>query len=452
MRGTQAAGPLVFLMLSACVTGAKIRVDIDVMKVEVERTRRVGALRCAPAELAKAEAHLDFAEGEYAQGDSTRASHHLRLAKEASEKARALSESCEAESSQKTLVVKIDESDSDGDTVFDTADRCPSAKEDLDGFEDTDGCPETDNDLDNVPDAVDRCPVKPGPASNGGCPLDSEFDRDEDGIADDQDLCVELPEDRDGFKDEDGCPEADNDLDGLVDASDKCPDEPGLLEKMGCPNVDRDDDGFADNKDVCPDEPEDKDGFLDEDGCPDLDNDNDGLPDNQDECPNEFGATANRGCAEKDRDGDSITDRLDACPEVPGVREEKGCPRRYKLVEVKPEKIVIKRQIKFASGSHRIVGKDSFDVLKEVALALSDNPRIRKIRIEGHTDDLGPDDGNLRLSQRRAEAVLAALLKFKVDPGRMQAVGFGESQPLVPNLNAAARAENRRTEFNIVEQ
>src|SRR6185312_8749748 len=85
-------------------------------------------------------------------------------------------------------------------------------------------------------------------------------DRDGDGIKDNADKCPDQPEDKDGFQDEDGCPDLDNDGDGLNDAIDKCPNDP-----------------------------EDKDGFEDEDGCPDPDNDNDGIADKDDKCPNEPG-------------------------------------------------------------------------------------------------------------------------------------------------------------------
>ncbi len=87
---------------------------------------------------------------------------------------------------------------------------------------------------------------------------------------------------------------------------------------------DRDGDGIPDDLDKCPDEPEDKDGFQDDDGCPDPDNDNDGIPDINDKCPNEpedmDGDHDEDGCPEVtdgDRDGDGIPDSRDKCPDVP---------------------------------------------------------------------------------------------------------------------------------------
>src|SRR5204862_3787943 len=107
-------------------------------------------------------------------------------------------------------------------------------------------------------------------------------DRDGDGIKDDVDKCPDEPEDRDGFQDEDGCPDPDNDKDGIPDVDDLCPNEPGPKENRGCPlqkDLDRDGDGIPDAVDKCPDEPEDFDGYQDDDGCPDPDNDMDGIPD-----------------------------------------------------------------------------------------------------------------------------------------------------------------------------
>jgi hypothetical protein len=148
----------------------------------------------------------------------------------------------------------------DGDGILDADDACPTASEDMDGYEDQDGCPDADNDGDT--------------------------------IADDADKCINDSEDLDGFQDTDGCPEKDNDKDGLEDSNDRCPLEPetknGFRDEDGCPDVpDSDADGVSDKDDKCPDEAEDTDGFDDTDGCPDLDNDQDGVPDAADECVDE---------------------------------------------------------------------------------------------------------------------------------------------------------------------
>jgi OmpA-OmpF porin, OOP family len=412
---------LALFLEAACVTGAQVRASAEVIRADVDRARRMGAMRCAPRELASAEANLDFALGELAEGTSTRAGEHVREAEVQARKALLLSKDCAPRQVlvKDQVVVKIEETDRDGDGLFDKDDRCPNL---------------------------------PGPAENGGCPLEAPKDRDADGIPDNVDRCPDQPEDKDGFQDDDGCPDPDNDGDGLLDGADKCPNEAGPIQNLGCPVTDKDGDGIPDDKDRCPSEPEDKDGFQDEDGCPDLDNDSDGIPDAQDKCPNEAGRAENQGCPDKDRDGDGIVDREDACPDVPGVKEEKGCPKKYSLVVVTKERIEIKKQIKFATGSAKIVGAESQQILSEVAQALKDNPQIKKIRIEGHTDSVGNDNTNLTLSDNRAKSVMSALIKLNVDPGRMEAVGYGETKPIASNSTAAGRAENRRTEFNIIEQ
>jgi outer membrane protein OmpA-like peptidoglycan-associated protein len=132
--------------------------------------------------------------------------------------------------------------DADGDGVPDGQDQCPDAKEDHDGFQDDDGCPDPDNDRDGVADSRDRCPNEPedrdGWQDDDGCP---EMDNDGDGIPDAQDKCPERPEDFDGFEDQDGCPDIDNDLDGVLDIADKCPNVPetynGFEDDDGCPDV-----------------------------------------------------------------------------------------------------------------------------------------------------------------------------------------------------------------------
>ncbi len=130
--------------------------------------------------------------------------------------------------------------DSDGDGIPNGEDDCPDAAEDMDGFQDGDGCPDLDNDGDGIPDANDRCPDLAedvdGFQDNDGCP---EPDNDGDGIADSVDRCPDTAEDVDGFQDDDGCPELDNDGDGVADTADHCPNTPAgvQVDEKGCPQV-----------------------------------------------------------------------------------------------------------------------------------------------------------------------------------------------------------------------
>ena len=151
-------------------------------------------------------------------------------------------------------------------------------------------------------------PAQPGPKETQGCPVAK--DSDSDALPDDIDRCPLDPEDRDGFQDEDGCPDADNDGDGIVDKADQCPLEAGAIETRGCPVQDKDGDGVSDPADSCPDVA----GLKVLAGCPDSDSD--GIPDAEDKCPQQAGPKENGGCPDADTDGDALADRIDKCPDA----------------------------------------------------------------------------------------------------------------------------------------
>ncbi|MCA9541219.1 MAG: OmpA family protein [Myxococcales bacterium] len=149
-----------------------------------------------------------------------------------------------------------------------------------------------------------------------------DHDHDDDGIDDDFDLCPFEPENRDGIRDDDGCPEQ---------------PLPALKPWQAAgPPTDADGDRIPDELDLCPSDPEDFDGFLDTDGCPEADDDGDGLADAQDHCPRVAetldGFKDDDGCPEvgPDTDGDGIGDFQELCPNEPesrnGVRDFDGCP------------------------------------------------------------------------------------------------------------------------------
>ncbi len=91
----------------------------------------------------------------------------------------------------------------------------------------------------------------------------------------------------------------------------------------------------------------------------------------------------------------------------------------------------------------------SDEVINEVVALLNSVPDVA-IEVVGHTDDVGPDDENLTLSQNRADAVVARLIELGVTESRLNARGEGEAQPLVPNEDDESRARNRRIEFNLI--
>ena len=286
-------------------------------------------------------------------------------------------------------------------------------------------------------------------------------DKDGDGIVDAIDACPDEPEDFDEFEDADGCPDPDNDLDGVADAQDSCPNDPedkdGWQDEDGCPDPDNDADNFLDGEDGCPDEPEDVDGWQDEDGCPDPDNDGDGLEDQVDSCPVNAedidGFQDSDGCPDPDNDGDGFLDLDDLCPNdaenVNDFKDDDGCPDDVMAV-VRDGKILILEKILFVSARDTIL-KRSYPVLEAVKQTLLDNPRILKVRIEGHTDDKGSDKYNQGLSEKRANAILRYLVKANVDPDKLTAVGYGEARPIDTNRTEAGRERNRRVEFTILE-
>ena len=279
-------------------------------------------------------------------------------------------------------------------------------------------------------------------------------DWDHDGIRGDADRCPKEPENKNGVEDEDGCPDADDtDKDGIVDGQDACKDVPedkdGFQDEDGCPDDDNDGDGAKDADDKCKDVPEDQDGFVDEDGCPEDDNDGDGLVDASDSCPDEAGPKANKGCPDKDRDGDTVVDRLDNCPDEPGPPENGGCAKKQ-LVVLTEDKIEIKDRIYFKTNSD-VIQQKSFALLDNVAAVLREHPQIAKVRVEGHTDNVGDAAYNKDLSGRRAASVRKYLVGKGVAEARLDSAGYGMEQPIAPNDNDAGRSQNRRVEFVIVE-
>jgi hypothetical protein len=194
-----------------------------------------------------------------------------------------------------------------------------------------------DADEDGIEDDKDQCPElaedKDGFEDEDGCP---DFDNDDDGVPDETDRCPKEKEDTDDFQDEDGCADPDNDGDGVLDAADACPNVAGPKNgpRPGCKDPDPDHDGILDDKDKCPEQAEDVDGFQDDDGCPDPDNDGDGVLDAADSCPEQAGkpsaAPELNGCVLLDLDGDTFDDTADKCPDEPedfdGVEDDDGCP------------------------------------------------------------------------------------------------------------------------------
>jgi outer membrane protein OmpA-like peptidoglycan-associated protein len=334
-------------LIGACAHGPVLRGKIAGLDNVVTQAEKNGALKCAPRELALAKSHLRFATTDLDQGEPSHAEAHIAIAAPNAHAALQASppERCSA-----------GPGDRDGDGIPDAEDKCPDVRENYNGFEDEDGCPD-------------------------------DPDTDGDRIGDSKDQCVLEPEDADGYLDDDGCPELDNDSDGIPDAKDKCPNQP-----------------------------EDMDGFQDEDGCPDPDN-----------------------------DGDTVLDVDDQCPNTPGSRggDRPGCPRGLVIVTAKELRITQQIQFDFNKATIKPV---SFPILSEVRDVLRDNPKIT-LEIQGHTDNVGNGPYNMKLSQSRADSVMAYLVSNGIEARRLVAKGYGMTQPLVKNDTEAHRALNRRVQF-----
>ncbi len=220
---------------------------------------------------------------------------------------------------------------------------------------------------------------------------------------------------------------------------------------------DRDHDGIPDDIDACPDEPEDHKGPDPNDGCPmPPDRDGDGIPDQYDKCPDEpedkDGIEDGDGCPEDDADHDGIPDVKDACPDVPGKPspdpKQNGCPQ---FIKKEGSVVRVLQQVHFQTGSSKIL-PDSFPMLQEIADLLKSSPQIKKMSIEGHTDNKGAADMNKRLSQSRADSVMKWLTDHGTEKPRLEAHGYGLERPIEDNGTEKGRAANRRVEFKILEE
>jgi OOP family OmpA-OmpF porin len=158
----------------------------------------------------------------------------------------------------------------------------------------------------------------------------------------------------------------------------------------------------------------------------------------------------------KDSDGDGVADKLDKCPGTPGntVVDGAGCP----LVTPKPvEKVIITEEdrrvvrdaiknLEFDLGKATIRSK-SFPTLNRVANLLV--TKNFSLKLAGHTDNTGSAALNMRLSKERAESVKAYLVSQGVNASRVEATGYGLTQPIATNKTAAGRQKNRRVEFTL---
>jgi outer membrane protein OmpA-like peptidoglycan-associated protein len=140
-------------------------------------------------------------------------------------------------------------------------------------------------------------------------------------------------------------------------------------------------------------------------------------------------------------------------PPEPPKEEAKAPPPAVVAVgkaKIEGDKINIPGQIEFDVDKATIRDTpQTKEILTTLADVLKQNPRVNKLRVEGHTDNTGSKDHNKRLSQQRAEAVVKWLTDHGVDKARLEAVGYGEEKPDYPNDTPENKQKNRRTEFHI---
>ncbi|HEY4158614.1 MAG TPA: OmpA family protein [Polyangiaceae bacterium] len=120
---------------------------------------------------------------------------------------------------------------------------------------------------------------------------------------------------------------------------------------------------------------------------------------------------------------------------------------------VKGDTIQIPGKIEFDTGkaTFKAGSTDTDNVITQLKAYLDANPKVTKLRIEGHTDNVGTPDANLTLSGQRALTVKNALIAKGEKKERLLAVGFGQNKPIKDNATDEGRSENRRTEFHIAE-
>ena len=205
---------------------------------------------------------------------------------------------------------------------------------------------------------------------------------------------------------------------------------------------DRDRDGFLNEVDECPDA-----AGVEPHGCPDTDGD--GFRDSEDACP-EVPGVAPEGCPDKDTDGDRIMDSVDKCIDEPevynGLDDTDGCPDELPP-EIKEFEGAIEG-ITFDFGKATI-RPSSKPVLDKAVGVMKEYPDVR-VRIVGHTDNVGDPETNLQLSKDRADAVKAYLTDAGIDAERVETDGKGDTEPRDTNDTEAGRSKNRRIEFIIL--
>jgi outer membrane protein OmpA-like peptidoglycan-associated protein len=283
--------------------------------------------------------------------------------------------------------------DSDGDGVGNSSDKCPRVKEDFDGFEDEDGCPEYDNDEDLLLDSVETNTGEFIDENNTGTDPNS-YDSDGDSLNDYDEI----------FTYKSNPTKSDSDGDTINDG-----DEVNLYNTNPALS-DTDDDGLSDNDEL-----------------------------------NIF----NTDPTNPDTDGDGVLDGADKCPIEPenynGFKDEDGCPDDKPEIVFQKKAPIILEGVQFRSGSSKLTGESKV-LIQKVIRSLKDYPEIH-LEISGHSDNTGSRSKNIKLSKQRADSVKEYIVSQGIASNRLRAIGLGPDHPIASNSTKEGRSKNRRIEF-----
>ena len=140
-----------------------------------------------------------------------------------------------------------------------------------------------------------------------------------------------------------------------------------------------------------------------------------------------------------DDDDDGVINEKDKCPNTSSdfMVDGYGCPQTMVL------------NIKFPFGKARVTD-EIIEEVKDFAQFLQDNPGYQVI-IYGHTDSIGSEEFNQKLSKERADVVKEALVRYDISEIRLTAIGKGEKEPIADNMYEDGRAKNRRIEIELIQ-
>ena len=141
--------------------------------------------------------------------------------------------------------------------------------------------------------------------------------------------------------------------------------------------------------------------------------------------------------------------QVQAGGKLPVIFDLVAAPKKV-LVIFKGDKIEILQQVHFATGKSTIL-PESFNLLQQVVDVIIKN-NVKRVRVDGHTDNRGVKTANQTLSEDRARSVMEYLIAQGLPKERLESVGYGDSKPIAPNLTARGRELNRRVEFIVLEK